>query len=117
MSGRNITTLLSAVAAAALLNVAGASAQTNAAITGLVSSAQEGAMEGVLVTAKKDGSTISTTVVTDEKGRKREYGKGTLTVTDLSYGSKLVRVSVTWKSVTGKSESVSTGTILGGYRS
>jgi hypothetical protein len=44
-------------------------------------------------------------------------GKGTLTITDLSYGSKLVRVTITWKSVTGKSETVTTGTILGGYRS
>ena len=38
--------------------------------SGTVTSAQEGAMEGVLVTAKKDGARISVTVVTDEKGRK-----------------------------------------------
>src|SRR6185436_16106085 len=35
----------------------------------IVSSAQEGVMEGVLVTARKDGASIATTVVTDEKGR------------------------------------------------
>ena len=40
-----------------------------AALTGLVTSAQEGPMEGVLVTAKKSGSTVATTVVTDKDGR------------------------------------------------
>ena len=39
------------------------------ALTGLVSSADEGPMEGVLVSAKKDGSTITITVVTDAEGR------------------------------------------------
>jgi streptogramin lyase len=38
------------------------------ALQGTVKSSQEGAMEGVLVSAKKTGSTITTTVVTDEKG-------------------------------------------------
>src|SRR5215467_14279930 len=47
----------------------GALAQaTTASLTGQVTSAEEGAMEGVLVSAKKDGSTITTTVVTNEKG-------------------------------------------------
>jgi streptogramin lyase len=41
----------------------------NNALTGMVSSQAEGPMEGVLVSAKKAGSTITTTVVTDEKGR------------------------------------------------
>ena len=50
------------------LMVAGANAQT-AALTGQVSSAEEGAMEGVLVSAKKQGSTITTTVVTNDKGQ------------------------------------------------
>ncbi len=39
------------------------------ALTGQVRSAKEGAMEGVLVGAKKDGSTITINVVSDEKGR------------------------------------------------
>src|SRR5438477_5685644 len=43
-----------------------AAAQT---LTGQVSSAEEGNMEGVLVSAKKDGATISVTVVTDAKGQ------------------------------------------------
>src|SRR3982751_6067551 len=69
MSGKTITTLLSAVAAAALINVATADAQAPAAaLTGTVSSAQEGNMEGVIVTAKKAGSTISISVVSDDKG-------------------------------------------------
>jgi len=46
---------------------AGAAAQ--AALAGQVSSAEEGAMEGVLVSAKKTGSTITITVVSDAKGR------------------------------------------------
>jgi streptogramin lyase len=41
----------------------------SAALSGQVSSEKEGAMEGVLVSAKKDGSTITTTVVSDAKGQ------------------------------------------------
>ncbi len=40
-------------------------------LTGQVTSAEEGAMEGVLISAKKVGSTISVTVVSDEHGRYR----------------------------------------------
>ena len=57
------------VAAAALLTIPAPAAQNAAALTGVVSSALEGAMEGVLVTARKDGASIATTVVTDEQGR------------------------------------------------
>src|SRR6185295_7320346 len=46
-----------------------AQAQTAVALTGQVSSAEEGAMEGVVVSARKDGSTISISVVTDAGGR------------------------------------------------
>ena len=46
-----------------------ASAQTPAALTGQVTSAEEGAMEGVLVSAKKAGSTVTITVVSDAQGR------------------------------------------------
>src|SRR6266699_4014054 len=52
---------------AGLISV-GALAQGSPALTGQVTSAEEGAMEGVLVSAKKDGSTITVTVVTNEKG-------------------------------------------------
>ncbi len=68
MSGKRMSLLLSAVATAALMNVASASAQNGAAITGTVSSTQEGNMEGVIVTAKKDGAHISISVVSDDKG-------------------------------------------------
>jgi len=39
-----------------------------AALTGAVRSAKEGPMEGVLVSVKRDGSTITTTVVTNAQG-------------------------------------------------
>src|SRR5215831_18052034 len=42
---------------------------TAVALTGQVSSQKEGLMEGVIVGAKKDGSTITVNVTTDEKGR------------------------------------------------
>ncbi len=38
-------------------------------LNGQVSSADEGAMEGVLVSAKRDGATVTVTVVTDKQGR------------------------------------------------
>ncbi len=44
-------------------------AQGAAALGGQVTSNEEGAMEGVLVTAKKAGSTIAVTVVTNKDGR------------------------------------------------
>ena len=47
------------------------SAVDAAALTGIVSSAEEGAMEGVLVSVKRTGSTQTTTVVTDKEGRYR----------------------------------------------
>ena len=41
----------------------------SAALTGIVSSVEEGVMGGVLVSAKLDGATTKTTVVTDPMGR------------------------------------------------
>jgi virginiamycin B lyase len=43
-------------------------AQAPAALSGQVSSAQEGAMEGVLVSAKRNGATITITVSSDHEG-------------------------------------------------
>src|SRR5216683_352311 len=40
-----------------------------AALTGQVSSAEEGNMEGVVVTAKKPGATVQVSVTTDAQGR------------------------------------------------
>ena len=48
---------LGGVLFAAGLMCGDAQAQTSSALTGLVSSSEEGAMEGVLVSAKKEGST------------------------------------------------------------
>jgi virginiamycin B lyase len=42
-----------------------------AALTGQVSSSEEGSMEGVLISAQRTGSTISITVVSDEQGHYR----------------------------------------------
>jgi virginiamycin B lyase len=51
------------------VNTAPSLAQGAAALAGQVTSNQEGPMEGVLVTAKKAGSTITITVVTNKEGR------------------------------------------------
>jgi streptogramin lyase len=67
-----------------------AQAQT-VALAGQVSSLDEGAMEGVLVSARNEGSTITTTVVTDEHGRyafpaaKMAPGRYSLTVRAVGY--------------------------------
>jgi virginiamycin B lyase len=65
--------LASTAASAAVLFQFGVAApvlaQSPAALAGKVSSAAEPVMEGVVVSAKKDGSTITISVVTDEKGQ------------------------------------------------
>lgn len=61
--------LLSASAGLALVLATAAFGQNASALTGIVTSAKEGPMEGVVVTAKKDGSTIAVSVATDNKGR------------------------------------------------
>jgi len=80
--------------------LSGAHAQD--ALTGRVSSNEEGAMEGVLVSAKKEGATITTTVVTDAQGRysfptaRVEPGKYTIAIRAVGYkleGPKTVDVS------------------------
>jgi streptogramin lyase len=48
-----------------------AQTQSSVALTGRVMSAEEGSMEGVLVSAKKAGSTVTVTVVSDADGRYR----------------------------------------------
>jgi virginiamycin B lyase len=60
------------IAVSAFLTVAdyiGADSSPGIALTGQLSSKEEGMMEGVLVSVKKDDSTISITVVSDGKGR------------------------------------------------
>src|SRR6266540_6406447 len=89
---RNKSCLAAVVGLGGVLFVAvsvGAQAQT--ALTGIVSSSDAGAMEGVLVSAKKEGSTITTTVVTDEQGRysfpaaRMEAGKYTISIRAIGY--------------------------------
>src|SRR5436305_13190234 len=46
-----------------------APARAQPALSGRVTSAEEGAMEGVLVSAKRAGSTIAVTVASDAQGR------------------------------------------------
>ena len=61
---------LTAVTLCLTMQPAGA-ADTALALTGVVTSAEENAMEGVLVSAKKAGSNMTITVVTDAQGRYR----------------------------------------------
>ena len=63
-----LSTLTAAMLAATCFALPHA-ANAQSALTGQVSSAKEGAMEGVVVSAKKTGSTITVSVVTDEKGQ------------------------------------------------
>jgi virginiamycin B lyase len=65
--------------------------QTAVALSGQISSADEGPMEGVLVSAKRAGSTITVTVVSDAQGRynfptaKLEPGQYTLHIRAAGY--------------------------------
>jgi virginiamycin B lyase len=87
--------LLASTAAAAVVFqfsvAAPALAQSAAALTGKVSSAAEPVMEGVVVSAKKDGSTITVSVITDDKGQfsfpssRLEPGHYTLSVRAVGY--------------------------------
>lgn len=92
--------LLWTFAAALLLAIAGG-AQAQTALSGQVSSKEEGLMEGVLVNIKREGSTVTTTVVTDDKGRysfpasRIQPGKYAVTIRAVGYilaGPKSVEV-------------------------
>ena len=73
MQTKRVLLIGGGVLAAILLQIASArlraQSQTASALSGQVTSAEEGPMEGVVVSAKKDGSTISISVVTDGAGR------------------------------------------------
>ena len=75
-----------------------------ALLSGTVSSDREGNMEGVLVSARKDGSSMTVTVVSDDKGRfsfpsgKLEPGKYSLRIRAAGYeldGSRTLDVGAT----------------------
>src|SRR5262249_12468608 len=81
-------------AAAVMLSQAAlqpASTQKAVALTGQVTSEAEGAMEGVVVSAKKQGSIIKVSVTTDEQGRysfpeeRLEPGEYTITIRAVGY--------------------------------
>ena len=76
-------------------------AQAAAALSGQVTSAEEGAMEGVMVTAKKAGSTVAISVASDADGKfsfpaaKIEPGDYTIRIRAIGYeldGPKTVTV-------------------------
>jgi len=72
---RNNLLLFAVAGVTALVMYAGSNsssslrAQSGVALTGLVTSEEEERMEGVVVTARKEGSPISISVVTDQTGR------------------------------------------------
>ena len=86
-----------------LLSPGHAKAQTlpSEALTGRVSSQEEGIMEGVLVSAKKDGSMIRITVATNQQGRfsfprnRLEPGDYSLTIRAVGYEMDPVKTTVT----------------------
>ena len=69
----NCVLTMSAVLAVGLVQagveISPARAQDAATLTGHVSSTEEGPMEGVVVSARKDGATFTVSVVTDKAGR------------------------------------------------
>lgn len=87
--------ILGSISLAVLMRRASADNQTPLALTGKVTSAEEGTMEGVLVSAKKAGSTITTTVFTDANGR---YGFPALR---LSPGHYTIRIRATGYDLAG----------------
>src|SRR5262245_39245164 len=68
---RNRQCLRAAAAALCVVLFQAASVLGADALSGTATSAEEGTMEGVLVSARRDGSNKTVTVVTDEKGRYR----------------------------------------------
>jgi streptogramin lyase len=86
-------TLLAFTAGMIAAGLAGlsAQAQTPPALTGQVGSAAEAVMEGVVVSAKRDGSTVTVSVVSDSKGKfsfpasKLEPGRYSLSIRAVGY--------------------------------
>jgi virginiamycin B lyase len=70
-SAQGLKSAYGLIAAAFFFTVVQAAPCRAQTLTGSVSSAEEGAMEGVLVSAQKDGSPITVTVVSDAGGRFR----------------------------------------------
>jgi virginiamycin B lyase len=83
--------LMATVAAVSFILPQAVSAQAPATLSGQVTSAKEGAMEGVVVSAKKAGGTITVSVVSDAKGHygfpagRLEPGQYTLAIRAIGY--------------------------------
>src|SRR5204863_71917 len=88
---RKLLLAATAIVPLALLAPTSLLAQSGAALTGQVTSAEEGAMEGVVVSAKKEGSTMTISVVSDDKGNfsfptsKLDPGKYTIAIRAIGY--------------------------------
>jgi virginiamycin B lyase len=102
MLSKKLMTTVSLAGLVVGLMAVGANAQAPAALSGQISSTEEGLMEGVLVSAKKEGSTITTTVVSNAKGAfsfpadRLEPGHYTITIRAAGYnlvGPKQVDVA------------------------
>ncbi len=91
MQSRNIAFALAAGVLAVGLVILPAQAQAPSALTGQVGSAAEAVMEGVVVSAKRDGSTVTISVVSDSKGKfsfpasKLEPGRYSLSIRAIGY--------------------------------
>jgi virginiamycin B lyase len=66
---RNSGLALAIIGVIGLSGIALAPAAAQTALSGIVASAEEGAMEGVVVSAKADGSTMTVSMVSDAEGR------------------------------------------------
>jgi virginiamycin B lyase len=95
-------TLLALTALAVGFGISQAQAQAPAALTGQVSSPTEAAMEGVVVSARREGASFTVSVVSDKSGRfsfpaaKLEPGRYTLAIRAVGYdldGPKNVEVA------------------------
>ncbi len=91
MPSRSLLPAFTAGVVAAGLSIFAAHAQAPAALTGQVSSVAEGPMEGVVVSAKRDGSTLTISVVSDKIGKfsfpasKLEPGRYSLAIRAVGY--------------------------------
>jgi virginiamycin B lyase len=78
----------------------GAAGDPAVALSGTVTSAEEGAMEGVLVSARRNGATVTTTVVSDRQGRyefprtRLEPGDYTLRIRAIGYELEPLPVTI-----------------------
>src|SRR5213593_646426 len=96
-----VTIVVAIVSTLALAGFLTAQTSSSPALTGKVTSQAEGTMEGVLIGAKKAGSTIATWVVSNAQGQysfpreRLEPGKYTITIRAVGYDLPKTSVDVT----------------------